>query len=105
MNQVLRVRINAGDRAGGTVIIWRCESRLKREEHIYVAHSSGLEPIALWQERELRKQTNGNSAGANGITQAGEEAEAGQANGNGKVCFDSEEFRNLLSSLNIVPIS
>jgi hypothetical protein len=99
MNKILHSRIDAANHKGGYVTVWRTESRLRREEHVYVARGGGLEPIQSWIDREMGKQTDGavGIAGANGhaLTQAGDAA----------ADLSTPEFTKLLSSLGIVPIS
>jgi hypothetical protein len=98
MNKILHSRIDAANHKGGYVTVWRTESRLRREEHVYVARGGGLEPIQSWIDREMGKQTdgagNGNGANGHALTQAGDAAG-----------LSTPEFAKLLSSLGIVPIS
>jgi hypothetical protein len=102
MNQILRQRVDATHHKGNFVVVWRTESRLKREEHVYVARGGGLEPLQSWIDREVGKQTDGagNGNSINGVN--GHCASPGRA---AVVLVQSQEFDALLERLGIVPIS
>jgi hypothetical protein len=79
MNQILRQRVDATHHKGNFVVVWRTESRLKREEHVYVARGGGLEPLQSWIDREVGKQTDGAGNGNSiKVSTATAQAQGGQ---------------------------